>query len=244
MRIYEKIDVLMKITNIHNSMLGKHLSFDTSYISRIRSGKRRIPRNHPFVEPLAELAAQRITDGYQKKILTDFMGLNSGWPADPEEVRKLLCAWLAQEDDTRLPVESMLSGLSAIQPTTLPHVELPPVQAADQPAQTRFFYGHEGKRQAVLQFLSELAAMDKLPQLLLYSNEDFSWMYEDPEFSRRWAMLLFQYIKQGGHIKIAHTISRASGEMLVALQKWIPIYMTGAIEPYYYPKILDRVFRY
>ena len=31
--------------------------------------------------------------------------------------------------------------------------------------------------------------------------------------------------------------------MLVALQKWIPVYMTGAIEPYYYPKILDRVFR-
>ena len=49
MRSHEKIDVLLKIINTPNSVLGKHLSFDASYISRIRSGQRRIPRNHPFL---------------------------------------------------------------------------------------------------------------------------------------------------------------------------------------------------
>ena len=245
MRSHEKIDVLLKIINTPNSVLGKHLSFDASYISRIRSGQRRIPRNHPFLEPLAEYATTRITEEYQKKILSEFMALGTEWPDDPAAVRVLLLQWLTREDEIHMPVAEMLSGLSAIHAAAQVRPEEPPAaEASPVPDQTtHFFYGNEGKRQAVTLFLGELTAMEHPPQLLLYSNEDFSWMYEDPEFAKKWAVLLFGYIKKGGHIKIAHTISRASGEMLAALQKWIPIYMTGAIEPYYYPKILDRVFR-
>lgn len=39
-----------------------------------------------------------------------------------------------------------------------------------------------------------------------------------------------------------HTVSREIGEMLEAVQKWLPLYASGAIAPYYYPKLRDNVY--
>ena len=48
--IFEKIDFLMKITGTQNAALGKALSYDASYISRIRNGKRGLPLQQPFID--------------------------------------------------------------------------------------------------------------------------------------------------------------------------------------------------
>lgn len=40
-----------------------------------------------------------------------------------------------------------------------------------------------------------------------------------------------------------HNVDRDLNEMLEAVIKWIPIYMTGMIEPYYYPRLRDGVFQ-
>lgn len=91
-------------------------------------------------------------------------------------------------------------------------------------------------------FLSELCALEVPQTLLLYSDEDMGWLYEDAAFSRRWASLLAALISKGGRIIIVHTVSREIGEMLEAIQKWLPLYTSGAIEPYYCPKLRDNVF--
>ena len=244
MKIFEKIDFLMKITNTSNNALSRHLSYDASYISRIRSGKRSLPRKQPFIEPVSLFFAEHIHEAYQIKLAADYICPGTDWPENSRTAQKLIYDWLSQPDNVdSAPIGGILSGISAVSTAALPVLSPLPDENAPQPQSTQFFYGDSGKRQAVALFLAELGQMEHPPQLLLYSNEEFNWMYEDPAFAKKWALLLFQYIKKGGKIKIAHTISRASGEMLVALQKWIPVYMTGAIEPYYYPKVLDRVFR-
>ena len=48
-----KIDFLMRVTGTSNAQLARALSFDASYISRIRSGKRGLPPELPFIEPAA-----------------------------------------------------------------------------------------------------------------------------------------------------------------------------------------------
>ena len=42
----KKLDFLMTITNTKNSTLGRVLSFDPSYISRIRNGSRKMHKNN------------------------------------------------------------------------------------------------------------------------------------------------------------------------------------------------------
>ena len=226
----EKLDLLMKVTDTQNNVLGKVLSFDPSYISRIRKGKRNFPKDIKLVKALAEYFSNNISNAYEKRILSDFILNSDEWPENKAEAQEIIFNWLWTEEtedtnntDKEIPQNTYISEQSS--------------------NNVKFFYGNSGKRDCVELFLTDVISMDNPPELLLYSNEEFDWMYEDDEFAKKWAFLLMSYIKKGGKIKIIHTISRASGEMLIALQKWVPIYMSGRIEPYYYPKILDRIFR-
>lgn len=105
------------------------------------------------------------------------------------------------------------------------------------------YYGVGGKRLAAEYFLSEVAAHETPQTLLLFSDEVTSWMTEDPTFSHRWAELMIRVLSRGNRIKIIHTISRDLDEMLSAISQWMPLYMSGSIEPYFYPKKRDGVFK-
>ena len=243
MKLYEKLDFLLKVTDTPNSAFGKYVSFDASYISRMRSGKRNIPTSDAFLKNTADFFAEHLENSYQRKIVCEIIGAGKAWPETRAAAKKLLYIWLSTTDESdKAPIDSRLAGFANPNSTNISPLDKPiPTYAKNDT--TQFFYGDSGKREAVERFLLDVIQLDNPPPLLLYSNEEFNWMYDKPEFAKKWAMLLFSYIQKGGKIKIAHTISRASGEMMVALQKWIPIYMTGAVKPYFYPKILDRVFR-
>ena len=105
------------------------------------------------------------------------------------------------------------------------------------------YYGIEGKRRAAECFLSEVAIGEKPQTLLLFSDEETSWMTADPEYVKKWAGLMVRVLSKGNKIKIIHTISRDLDEMLSALNQWMPLYMSGAIEPYFYPKKRDGIFK-
>ena len=84
---------------------------------------------------------------------------------------------------------------------------------------------------------------EKPQTLLLFSDENMAWLYEDAVFAARWAELFAMVIQKGNRVKIIHTVSRDMNEMLEAVTKWIPVYMTGMIEPYCYPRLRDGVFQ-
>ena len=101
----------------------------------------------------------------------------------------------------------------------------------------------EGKRRAAEFFLMEVIAQDKPQTLLLYSDEATDWMAADKDFAAKWADLMVRVLSKGIRITIIHTVSRDLDEMLNAIQQWMPLYMTGLIEPYYYPKKRDGLFK-
>ena len=88
-----------------------------------------------------------------------------------------------------------------------------------------------------------MIARDKPQTLLLFSDEATDWMAADHEFAAKWAFLMFQTLAKGNKIKIIHTVSRELDEMLNAISQWMPLYMSGTIEPYFYPKKRDGVFK-
>ena len=100
-----------------------------------------------------------------------------------------------------------------------------------------------GKRQAVIYFLSAVLRQNRPQTLLLFSDEATDWMTADPAFAANWASLMMQVLARGNRIKIIHTVSRDLDEMLNAISQWMPLYMSGLIEPYFYPKKRDGVFK-
>ena len=59
------------------------------------------------------------------------------------------------------------------------------------------FYGNQGKRDCVKRFFTSLLAQKKPFQLYFASDEDMSWLYEKPAFTKEWTGLLINLIKSG-----------------------------------------------
>lgn len=230
----------MSITGSSNSALARSVALDASYISRLRCGKRRLPKDGRILQGMAAYFARNCTQAYQKKALSDLLKYTV---SDSAALADAIFRWLTLEGDAPAQrVELFLGGLSNMPGRPAPPCA--PVQARiSAPRGISVHYGIEGKRRAVEYFLSEVAAQEKPQTLLLYSDEETSWMTGDLAFVQRWAALMTQVLSRGNRIKIIHTISRDLDEMLSAISQWMPLYMSGAIEPYFYPKKRDGVFK-
>ncbi len=241
----KKLDYLMKLTNTQNAALGRALRFDASYISRIRNGKRGLPSEQSFIWPAAVFFAERITENYQKEALVKELHLNQPYPESRGVAAHLIASWMKSGTGEPSPLSRIIANMSV--PAVLPDVSdsgtgALPSEAAK--AEVSLYYGNAGKREGVLAFLRELIDAGEPLTLLLNSDEDMAWLYEEPGFVRQWERMMIRLIRNGCRIKIIHTINRDANEMWEAVQKWLPLYKTGSIEPFYYPRLRDGVRRH
>lgn len=94
------------------------------------------------------------------------------------------------------------------------------------------YMGTKGLQKAVIRFLC-MAIISGAKELLLYSDEEMDWLVEDADFHLKWITLMTASVNHGIHIKIIHNIERDIPEMFEAIKSWLPLYMSGMIEPYY-----------
>jgi len=241
MNFSEKLDLLMTLTGTSNSALGRFLSYDASYISRVRAGKRGLPRRQPFLGPAAEFFARSITTPMQQATAANLLIPGQIWPSDLVQGAAILLRWLETGPESLSePIGQFFQSFSAARPDLSPAAPVAPPPPIRDPA---FFYGDEGKRESVLRFLTDLCASETPGKLHLFSDESMDWLCSDPMFAQQWGALLTRYLARGGSITIIHTIDRDLGEMLGALQQWIPLYLTGRILPFFCPRIRDGICR-
>lgn len=243
MTFADKLNFLMTITRTSNSALAGRVTLDASYISRLRSGKRLMPRDAGVIESMAASLARRCGEDYQKKAVSDALNLAS-LPGDNAALAGKIADWLLHDAGGGVErVGWFLSGLSGLGSRPVPAYAQEDCRTPFPLDAVSVYYGIEGKRQAAESFLSEVAAREKPQTLLLFSDEDTSWMTADPEYAKKWTQLMIRVLSKGNKIKIIHTISRDLDEMLSAISQWMPLYMSGLIEPYFYPKKRDGVFK-
>lgn len=246
MKFHHKLDFLMKITNTSNSALASYTSLDASYISRLRRGVRNLPQNENYVSVMADYFAKRCLDNYQIKALRECLHGSYVVTDNGSENANSIRAWLHEDKDRpNNAVQGLLDVMEDFQfkkPqkwTSLDSCDYPETNNS----LISVHYGSAGKQEASLAFLSSVVSNNKPQTLLLYSDESFDWLSQNPEYAARWAALMSQIIAGGNRVRIIHTVSRNLDEMLAGISKWVPLYMTGAIEPYYYPKKRDGLFK-
>ena len=230
-----KVDFLMNVTNMRNAQLARVLNLDASYISRIRAGKRGLPTKLPFIEPAAEFFARNAHEGYQADTLAREMGVRGGWPTEKGKAAHLIARWLEGE----IGASGRDAGDAAADGAGQTDEER--VLASVRIAKAGLYYGEQGRREAALAFLERIAAEGRPCELLLQSDEDTVWMYGDAGFAEQWASLMARLAQAGCTFTVVHTLSRGGNEMWEGVREWLPLYLTGAIRPYYYPRMRDGV---
>lgn len=243
----EKLDLLMTISKTTNSALARSVSLDPSFVSRLRRGVRSPAKNENYIRAIAVHFARACSSDYQKAALSKVIKADlESLQADTEKVAELLYSWLSQKGtDHTASVKHFLGGLTQFKFKKMHQVIAPDDKELSHCTAMKegVYYGIEGKRTAVLYFLSCVIKSKKPQTLLLFSDEDLEWLTGDHAFTANWAALLSQVILCGNKIKIIHTVNRSLDEMFSAIEQWLPLYMTGAIEPYYYAKTRDGIFK-
>ena len=68
-------------------------------------------------------------------------------------------------------------------------------------------------------------------------------MAKDIEFGKKWMFGIACMLKKGIHLNIIHNLDRPFNEMMLGLESWIPIYMTGQVTPYYFKDIKTNIYQ-
>ncbi len=246
MQFNQKLDLLMETLNITNSRLARALSVDPSLVSRWRAGLRKPSQKAEYLKEIANYITSISKMEYQKAAIYEIIGL------DIDRNHKYLYSlaehlyiWLKGDKTANdIFVENFFNSISKKQSSNPKNnISFNDFKVEKTEDDLEILNGIEGKREGVIKFLNAVLASKEKKTLLLYSNEDMEWLTGDKEFYRKWSLLLKNVIEKGHKIKIIHTIKREMSEMLAAIEYWLPLYLTGAIEPYYYPKYQENIFR-
>lgn len=244
----EKLDAVMQLLELSNARLARNLSVDDSLISRFRRGIRSPERNREMSERLTESLFSRFGDEAQLQALARLSGLSVPLLREPGEGLGAFRAWLFDKGEKQAAdgITALLASLEAPLPaiTEIPRDPLatdsqdfakdkaadPDSEAGPLRTTTELYRGLEGFRAASLRFLREAA--EEGGELFLYSDEDLEWMTGDPSYMRLWALGMQACLQRGVRIQIVHNVDRGMEELLAAIRAWIPLYMSGLIEPY------------
>lgn len=249
MKFKEKLALLMTATGLSNSTLARALSLDPSLISRWRTGTRVPSQNSPRIEALAQYFASLAKTDYRKAALCGVLGVppEKSPLLDKAALAEMLYAWLSSG---AAPDPALIDGLMgrleaacAVPRSPAPFHPAPTETEPVPPGGTAVFYGTEGKRSAARKFLCSVLAQNRPATSFLYSEESMNWMTGDGEFLQKLFSLLYEVLARGHLIKIVHVLNRGLSELLAAIEFWLPLYLTGRIEPYYCPRYRDHYFR-
>ncbi len=222
-----KLGILMELAELSNSRLSKAVNVDPSYISRLRAGGRQIKRSNKLPKRICDILAARLIEKDCLNELSMMISLPVG-SFGTEELSDRLLRWLSERDspDDLIIVRQFIRSLENFPA----QFELPELPIDDKCVFSDSYFGTEGLRQAVVRFLCQ-ALRNESRELMLYSDAGLEWLGNN--FLTRWTALMTACIKKNTRIKIIHNVDRNACELLTAITDWLPLYMTGLIEPYY-----------
>lgn len=225
----ERLDRAAALLDLSNARLASQLSIDVSLVSRFRSGIYSPHGNDRLAEKLSDLLFSRA----QQVGKTEEFGALCGVDAAQLNADSV-AAWLYEmpsEEDNAVMAGLLLRSLDEFKPGGgLPSAS---PDAAENPVEACYF-GTEGLRSAVIRFLSDAAREGG--ELFLYSDEPMDWMTGDRAYYARWSSLMAQCVSRGVTIKIIHNVDRIGEEMVDAIRGWLPLYVSGRIEPFVFRK--------
>lgn len=249
-RFCRNLNELLETFSIGNMELARHLSYDASYLSRIRSGQR-TPRDvAAFALSVGWFVVRRCQSAGQREHLAALIGASLPADAGNEEyarcVAQYLCAgsyaqsagnmerFLQKMDEFDLEEYIRVIHFDEMKAPTSP-IQLPTA---------RFYTGLPELMDAQLDFLKTTVLSRSDSPVTMYSDLPMTEMSKDSQFPKKWMFGMAMMLKKGLHLNMIHNVDRPFHEMMLGLESFIPMYMTGQISPYYLSGMQTSAFRH
>ena len=243
----QKLDILLRELDINISRIAAFLHYDPSYLSKIRTGKRNPAHQQQFIEKICEYVASNYKDEQDRKKVTYLIQCNEDEITDSSLYRKKLREWLSSSKPE--DVDYVSGFLRKVDSFNLDDyirvIHFDSFKVPKVPFQlpvSRHYYGLKEMREGELDFLKHTVLSKSMKPLYICSDMPVEDMAADKDFAKKYMFGLAMVLKKGLHIHIIHDVERPMKDMMLGLENWVPLYMTGQISPYYLKGVQNRVY--
>lgn len=243
----QKLDILLRELDINISRIAAFLHYDPSYLSKIRTGKRNPAHQQQFIEKICEYVASNYKDEQDRKKVTYLIQCNEDEITDSSLYRKKLREWLSSSKPE--DVDYVSGFLRKVDSFNLDDyirvIHFDSFKVPKVPFQlpvSRHYYGLKEMREGELDFLKHTVLSKSMKPLYICSDMPVEDMAADKDFAKKYMFGLAMVLKKGLHIHIIHDVERPMKDMILGLENWVPLYMTGQISPYYLKGVQNRVY--
>ena len=231
------LNILITSLNINTHEMSKYIVFDASHISRIRYGKARPSNPIEFSNKICTYIFNRYKGPDDINNLSTIIECKKDDLAN-NKFYNTLFAWLTSETTpVKSKVADFLYNLDSFNlDDYIKVIKFDKLKVPNIPfykAKSRHYYGLEEMKNGELNFFKATVLSKSKEDIFMCSDMPMEDMAEDTEFGKKWMFGIAMCLKKGHHLNIIHNVDRPFNEMMLGLESWIPIYMTGQISPYY-----------
>lgn len=242
----KNLNDLINTLKINLKDISKYTLFDSSHISRIRYGKTKPSEPIEFSKKVITYIINKYNTSEDLKKLAgilyiDYKELNQNTLHD-----QLLIFLTNNKNTKETKIETFLTNLDNfnlndyIKAIKFDELKIPNIPFYI--TKTKTYYGIEEMKKGELDFFKG-TVLTKNNKVFMCSDMPMEDMAKDIEFGKKWMFGIACMLKKGIHLNIIHNLDRPFNEMMLGLESWIPIYMTGQVTPYYFKDIKTNIYQ-
>lgn len=235
------LNLLINTLKINVADLAKYLGFDASYISKIKNGER-IPKNiDEFVSGICKYINENFRSDSDIQEIQSLIGFTINNDYYDELVK-----WISNNNQNDTKIDSFLIKLddfdlnNYIKSINFDKLKVPNIPIEIHKSKT--YYGLQGFKDSQLDVLKGIVLSKSKEDIYFYSNMPMIEASKDIDFTKKFMFGIAMALKKGQHINMIHDLDRPFNELMLGLEGWIPLYMTGLISPYYFKENFNTLY--
>ena len=246
-QLSKNFNELIATLNINMSELSRFSFYDASLLSKIRTGNKTPSKPKTFIENVCSFVVNRYKSENDKKSVAILIGCNSKDLKDNSNYYNRLFKWLSTNlVPTNNYIDDFLNNLDKfdlneyIKAIHFDEMKVPTIPFYKAISKT--YYGIEEMKKGELDFFKATVLSKNNEPVFMCSDMPMEDMAQDVEFGKKWMYAIAIMLKKGLHLNIIHNVDRPFNEMMLGLESWLPIYMTGQVSPYFLKGLQNNIY--
>lgn len=245
----KNFNTLLSALNVNLTQLCQYTNYDASAVFRIRNGSRKPGDAERFASAVASFVTRTMQMPSEIAAVAELIGCDIDEIYDLSVRYAKIKSWLLKQPVQKAEDNSVSKFLSKLDDFDLNEyikvIKFDELKVPSVPFQipsSRTYFGIKEMMESELDFLKSTVLSKSSAPVIMYSDMPMKEMAKDPEFPKKWMFGMAMMLKKGLHLHQIHNLDRSFDEMMLGLESWIPMYMTGQISPYYFKNAPNDVF--
>lgn len=245
----KNFNTLLSALNVNLTQLCQYTNYDASAVFRIRNGSRKPGDAERFASAVASFVTRTMQMPSEIAAVAELIGCDIDEIYDLSVRYAKIKSWLLKQPVQKAESNSVSKFLSKLDDFDLNEyirvIKFDELKVPSVPFQIpspKTYFGIKEMMESELDFLKSTVLSKSSAPVIMYSDMPMKEMAKDPEFPKKWMFGMAMMLKKGLHLHQIHNLDRSFDEMMLGLESWIPMYMTGQISPYYFKNAPNDVF--